>query len=100
MLQQENCDQRVKEAHSVLLHSRETTPAVLCPVLELPEQEGHGAVGVDPKEDHKDDQMAGATPLLGQTELKLFSQEKALRRSYGGLPVPEGGLQKSWEGTF
>ena len=33
-------------------------------------------------------------------ELGLFSLEKDPRRLYRGLPVPEGGLQDSWEETF
>ena len=33
-------------------------------------------------------------------ELGLFSLDKAVRRPYSSLPVPEGGLQESWGGTF
>ena len=33
-------------------------------------------------------------------ELGLFRLDKALGKSYSGLPVPERGLQKSWGGTF
>ena len=33
-------------------------------------------------------------------ELGLFSLEKALKRHYSGLPVPEGSLHESWGGTF
>jgi len=34
-------------------------------------------------------------------ELGLFSlEEKALGRPYSSLTAPEGGLQKSWRGTF
>jgi len=33
-------------------------------------------------------------------ELGFFSLEKDPRRLYRGLPVPEGGLQDSWEETF
>ena len=33
-------------------------------------------------------------------DLGLFSLEKALGTSYSSLPVPEGGLQESWRGTF
>jgi len=33
-------------------------------------------------------------------ELGLFSLEKSPRRPYSRLPVPEGGLQESWRGTF
>ena len=33
-------------------------------------------------------------------ELGCFSMEKALRRPYSGLPVPEVCLQESWGGTF
>ena len=45
------------------LCSGETSPAVLCPALEPPAQEGHGCVGAVSKEGHKDDPRAGA-PLL------------------------------------
>ena len=31
---------------------------------------------------------------------RLFSLEKALRRPYSGLPVPEGVLQENWKGTI
>jgi len=36
----------------------------------------------------------------GLRELGLFSLEKAPRRPSSSLPVPEGGLQESWRGTF
>jgi len=32
--------------------------------------------------------------------LVLFSMRKAAGRPYCSLPVPEGGLQASWRGTF
>ena len=46
---------------------------------------------------------AGAPPLRGQAERAGALQpreEKVLRKPHIGLPVPEGGLQKSWGGTF
>jgi len=48
-----------------LLRSGETPPGVLCPALESPAQEAHGAVGAGPDEGHKDDPTAG-TPLLSE----------------------------------
>ena len=51
----------------------------------------------------KDDQRAGASPLQGQAERAGSLQrgeEKALRRPHSSLPVPEGGLQEMWGGTF
>ena len=33
-------------------------------------------------------------------EVGLFRLEKALRRPHCSLPVPEGGLQETWGGTF
>jgi len=36
---------------------------VPCPILGLPAQEGHGAVGAGPEEGHEGDQRAGALLL-------------------------------------
>ena len=56
-----------------LLHSCETSPGVLCPVLE----EGHGAVSVGPEEGHEDDQRADSPPHEDRLrDLGLFSLEK------------------------
>ena len=46
---------------------------------------------------------ARVPPLQGQAERAGALQpgeEKAPRRPYRGLPVPEGGLQECWGGTF
>ena len=55
------------------------------------------------RENHEDDLKAGAPPLRGQAKragaLQL-GEEKTPRRPYSGLPVPEGGLQERWGGTF
>jgi len=68
-LHQENCDQRVKGGDSAsLLHSHETPPGVLCPVLESPTSEEHGAAGVGSEEGHEDDQRAEAPPQWDQAE--------------------------------
>ena len=56
-LHQEKCDQQAEGSDSApLLCSRKTPPGVLCPVLGLPVQEIHGAVGVGPEEVHEDDE--------------------------------------------
>jgi len=63
-LHQENRGQRFEGSDSApLLCSGETPPGVLCPALEPPAQEGHGAVGAGAEEGHKDDPRPGA-PLL------------------------------------
>jgi len=59
--------------------------------------------GDGPEEGHEDDQRAEAPPLGGQVEraeVVRRGDEKALRRPYSSLPVPEGDLQESWGGTF
>ena len=66
-LHQEKRGQQIKRGDSApLLHSGETPLGVLCPALELPAQEGHGAIGVGPGEGHKDDPRAPL--LLGKAE--------------------------------
>ena len=63
-LHQEKHGQQVEGGDSAtLLCSGETSPAVLCPALEPPAQEGHRTVGVGPEEGHKDNPRVGA-PLL------------------------------------
>jgi len=63
-LHQEKCYQQGKGGDAApLLCSCETPSGVLHPVLGPLTQEGHGAVGADSKEGHKDDQRAGAPPL-------------------------------------
>ena len=67
-----------------------------------PTQEGHGAIGEGPEESHKD--IRGLEHLSYDDKLRagaLQSGEgKAFGRPDSGLPVPEGGLQESWDGTF
>ena len=53
----------------------------LCPVMEPPLQEGHGAAGACPEEGHENDERAGAPLLRGQAE-----RAGAWRREGSGGP--------------
>ncbi|GAB0204791.1 cAMP-dependent protein kinase inhibitor alpha [Grus japonensis] len=53
---------------SPLLCSHETPPAVLCPGLGYPVQEGHRPVGPGPEEGHKNDQRDGTSLPEGKAE--------------------------------
>ena len=56
-----------------------------------------------PEDSHEDYQRAEAPAPQGQAERAAALQpgeEKAQRRHYTGLPVPEGGLQERWGKTF
>jgi len=58
-------------------------------------QESHGPVGAGPEEGHKNDQRYGAPLLWGKAErggVVQLGEEKAPRRPYSSLSVPEGGL--------
>jgi len=103
-LHQEKHDQQVDEGDSAsLLCSGETPLGVLQPVLEPSAQERHGPVGACPEEDHKNDQKDVPTLLSRKAERVGAVQpgeEKAVRRPYSSLPVPERGLQESWRVTF
>ena len=105
-LHQEKCDQQVEGGDSApLLHSRETPPEVLHPVLG-PLTQGHRAVGAGPEMVHKDGQRAGAPPLQGQAEragaLKP-GEEKALGDPIAAFQYLEGASGqgvKAGEGLF
>jgi len=63
-LHQKKCGQQVKGSDfAPLLWSGKTPPGVLCPGLELPEQERQQSVRLGPEEGDEDDLRAG-TPLL------------------------------------
>ena len=103
-LYHEKYAQQVVGGDSVpLLCSREAPSGVLHPVLGLPAEGGHGAVGAGPEGGHEVNQRAGAPHLQGQAERAGAFQpgeEKAPRIPYSSLPGPEGDLQESWGGTF
>ena len=106
-LHQEKCHNQGEGGDSASLlcshETHETRNAVVQHFLVPPTQKGHGAVGAGPEVGHKDDQRAGAPPLRGQAErvgVLQPGEEKAPRRPYSSLPVPEGGLQESWGGTY
>ena len=72
-------------------------------MLGPPTQEGHQAVRAGPEQEHKDDQRAGELSLQGWAKRAgdlQSGEEKALRRPYRSLPVPEEGLEESWGGTL
>ena len=63
-LHQKKHGQQVEGGDSApVLCSGETPPEVLCPAWDIPAQAGHGPVGVDPEEGHKNDHRNGE-PLL------------------------------------
>ena len=65
-----------------LLFAGETSPGVLHLEVESSVQERHGAVGVDPEKDHKNDPRDRTTTLQGQAERAEAVQpgeEKAAR---------------------
>ena len=43
--------------------------------------------------------VRGLEHLSYKDRLREHGEEKALRRHYSSLPVPEGGLQESWGET-
>jgi len=66
-------------------------------------QHRHGCVGAGPEEGYKNHQRDGTPLPRGKAETVdavQHGEEKAPRRPYCGLPVPERGLQESWRGTF
>jgi len=94
---------RSREGILLPLCSGETSPGVLRPVLECPAQEGHGPVGVEPEEGHKNDQRAGVPLLWGKAERVWAVQpgeEKAVGTPYSSLSVPEGAYRKDRENFF
>jgi len=103
-LHEEKRGQQVKGGDcALLLCSAVTQPGVLCPALEPPVQETPRPVGVGPEEGHRNDERAGTPLLWGKAETVGAVQpgeEKALGWLYSSLPVPKGGLQESWRGTF
>jgi len=76
---------------------------VLHQALEPSAQLRHGHAEAGPEEGHKNDLRDGTPLLQGKAEkvrAVLPGEEKAERRPYSSLPVPEGGLEESWRGTF
>jgi len=103
-LHQKQCGQHGVGGDSApLLHSGESPPGVLRRALEPSAQERHGPVGVGPEQSHKNDQRAATHHLQEKAERVGAVQpggEKAPRRPYCSLPVPEGACKKAGEELF
>lgn len=88
---------------SALLSSHEIPCIILCSALGSPKQEGCGAVGANPGEDHENCQRGGA-PLIGKLAETLGAvqpgEENVPGRPCRTLQYPTGSLQESWRGTF
>ena len=95
-LHQEKCNQQVKRDDSAPLLCSHETPTMSSSGIpqckkdtELLEQIQRRAMKM----------TRGLEHLSYKDRLREHGEEKALRRPYSSLPVPEGGLQESWGET-